>query len=136
MTHHPPLDADALAFTPVPTSSTRRDGWTPERQHGFIAALAEHGGVAVAARSVGMTPQSARRLRLRSQAETFSRAWDLAVEEGRMKAADRALALGRTGEFVPLFRNGRQVGIRKRLNNRLLFAACYGEPMSRYERIR
>jgi hypothetical protein len=129
---HP--DADPLAFTPVPTAP-RRDGWTPERQRAFIAALAGHGGVAAAARSVGMTPQGARKLRLRPQGESFARAWDAAVEEGRMKAADKALALARAGEFIPLFRNGRQIGVRKRLDNRLLFAACYGEPMSRYDRI-
>lgn len=134
MTHPPHLDADPFDFTPVPISP-RRDGWTPERQRAFIAALAEHGGVAAAARSVGMTPQGARKLRRRAQAEGFSYAWDIAVDEGRMKAADRALAIARDGEFIPIFRNGRQIGMRQRHNNRLLFAACYGEPASRYDRV-
>jgi len=36
----PPLDEeDPLAFHPVPSSSTRHDGWTPERQRRFIQAL-------------------------------------------------------------------------------------------------
>ena len=44
-----PLDDDPYDFTPVATAS-RSDGWTADRQRRFIAALAEHGGVAVAAR--------------------------------------------------------------------------------------
>ena len=73
MTDSPHPDDDPLVFTPVPASS-RHDGWTAERQRTFIAAVAEHGGVAAAARSVGMTPQGARKLRLRPDAEDFARA--------------------------------------------------------------
>ena len=29
---------DPLAFDPVPSASTRHDGWTPERQRGFVYA--------------------------------------------------------------------------------------------------
>lgn len=32
-------------FTPVPRKRNRYDGWTPERQRGFIEALAELGSV-------------------------------------------------------------------------------------------
>lgn len=128
-----PHTDDSLSFTPAPVLA-RRDGWTADRQRAFIAALARHGGIAEAARSVGMTPQTARRLRKRVGAEDFARAWDAAVEEGRLRAFDTALRIGRDGDYVPLFRNGRQIGIRHRFNNRLLFAACYGEPMSRYDR--
>lgn len=128
-----PLDADPLVFSPVPTTA-RHDGWSPERQRGFIAALAEHGGVAAAARSVGMTPQGARKLRTRPQAESFARAWDLAVDEGRIRSRDEALRRGMEGVLVPVTRNGKVIGTRRRFDNRLLFAACYGEPMSRYDR--
>lgn len=59
----PPADDDLPAFTPVPMTRSRHDGWTPERQRGFIAALAQSGIVARAARSVGMgtLPPGARR---------------------------------------------------------------------------
>jgi hypothetical protein len=49
--HDPqPAPAAALDFTPVPLRS-RRDGWTPERQRLYVAALARtgHGGKAAAA---------------------------------------------------------------------------------------
>jgi len=135
MTDSPdPADDDPLVFAPVPTASTRHDGWTPERQRRFVAALAEHGGVAAAARSVGMTAQTARRLRLRAGAQGFARAWDAAVAEGRERARDEALRRGREGVLVPVTYAGKVIGRRRRFDNRLLFAACYAEPMSRYER--
>ena len=125
---------DPFDFTPVPTASTRRDGWTPERQRAFITELAGHGGVAAAARAVGMTSQSANKLRRRAGAEGFAHAWDVAVEEGRLRSFDEALRRGRDGVVVPVMRAGRVVGHRRRFDNRLLFAACYGEPMTRYSR--
>jgi len=127
-------DDDPLVFTPVPSTSTRHDGWTPARQARFILLLASHGGVSAAARAIGMTPQSANRLRKRPGAEGFARAWDAALEEGRIRAHDEAMRIGREGRLVPITRNGRLVGHRRVLDNRLLFAACYGEPASRYDR--
>jgi hypothetical protein len=125
------LDTDSYDFTPVTTAS-RSDGWTPDRQRRFIAALAEHGGVAAAARSVGMTPQTANRLRKRPDAVSFARAWDKAVEEGRARSVDEALKRGLEGVVVPVMRNGKIVGHRRRFDNRQLYAACYGEPMGRF----
>jgi hypothetical protein len=127
------MDIDSIPFTPAPAGN-RHDGWTPERQRAFIAALSTHGGVAAAARSVGMTPQTARRLRKRAGAEDFARAWDLAQEDGRDRARDEALRRGREGWWAPVMRNGTVVGHRHRFDHRLLFAACYGEPSSRYDR--
>lgn len=125
---------DPLAFTPVLIASTRHDGWSPERQRAFIAALAEHGGVAAAARAVGMTPQSANRLRKRPDAESFARAWTAALFQGRQESRDEAIRRGRDGWLVPVTRRGKLVGYRRRFDSRLLFAACYAEPMSRYLR--
>ena len=64
-------------FVPVPTR-TRCDGWTPARQAQFIGALAETGSVAAAAARVGMSRESAWRLRARDLAESFAAAWDVA----------------------------------------------------------
>lgn len=133
----PPAPAepeDPLVFTPVPTAAARHDGWTPDRQRAFIAILASHGGVAAAARAVGMTQQTARRLRIRPHAESFARAWDVAIEEGRLRSYDEAVRRGRDGLVVPITRKGQVVGHRLRFNDRLLFAACYREPPSRYVR--
>jgi hypothetical protein len=126
-----PLDTDPLDFTPVATAA-RSDGWTPDRQRRFIAALAEHGGVAAAARSVGMTPQTANRLRKRPDAESFARAWDAAIDEGRARSVDEALKRGMEGVVIPVIRGGKVIGHRRRFDNRLLYAACYGEPMGRF----
>jgi len=135
MTDSPDPEADTLAFTPVPSTSARHDGWTAERQRQFIDLLATHGGVAHAARTLGMTPQTANRLRRRPGAESFARAWDLALVEGRQRAYDEAVRRGKDGVRIPVIRNGRVVAHRHRFDNRLLFAACYGEPFSRYDRL-
>ena len=62
-------------FVPVPLR-TRRDGWTVARQCGFLAQLYVTGSVALAARAVGMSRNSAYRLRAREGAEGFAQAWD------------------------------------------------------------
>lgn len=94
MSDPPPApDNDPLVFNPVPVTA-RRDGWTAERQRAFIEVLASHGSVGAAARAVGMTPQTARRLRTRPQAEGFARAWHVAAEEGRLRAIDLTTSQG------------------------------------------
>lgn len=127
----PEEDADPFDFVAVATAP-RADGWSAERQRAFIAALSSHGGVAAAARAVGMTPQSARRLRHRSDAAGFARAWDAAVDQGRCVAFDEAMRIAREGRLVPILRKGKLIGHRRRFDNRLLFAACYGVPAARF----
>lgn len=55
---------------------TRRDGWTSARQIGFLDALASTRSVSAAAASVGMSRESAYRLRARDSAGLFSALWD------------------------------------------------------------
>lgn len=110
------------AFTPVP-GRARRDGWTPERQQQFLAALARAGTVTAAARAVGMTARSAYTLRRRAGEDSgFARAWDAALERG----CDDALAIvtGRAieGELVPIIRRGRLVGEYRRYDTRAAIA--------------
>ncbi|HEX8224761.1 MAG TPA: hypothetical protein VF605_13165 [Allosphingosinicella sp.] len=66
------------SFEPA-SGRARRDGWTPERQRAFIAALARSGCVGGAAREAGMSRESAYRLRRRRGAEGFAAAWDSIV---------------------------------------------------------
>ncbi|MBX9858014.1 MAG: hypothetical protein K2Y20_00300, partial [Sphingomonas sp.] len=54
--------ADTLAFAPAPLR-TRHDGWSAQRQRDFITALADSGCITLACRAVGVSPQSAYRLR-------------------------------------------------------------------------
>lgn len=122
------MDLDLPAFTPVSTAQ-RHDGWTPDRQQQFIAALAQLGGVAAACRAVGMSAKSAYRLRARPDATEFAAAWDDALAMGRDRAFDRAIDRGLNGYTRPVRYRGRVVAQRHCYDNRLLYAACYGEPM-------
>ena len=58
---------------------TRRDRWTVERQLGFLTALARTRCVTRAAASVGMSRESAYRLRQRSDGALFAAQWDRAL---------------------------------------------------------
>jgi hypothetical protein len=121
---------DPFAFTPVPVT-TRRDGWTPERQRAFIDALAEHGCVSLAARTVGMTPQTANRLRKRAGSEDFARAWDAARNIGQQIMYDEALLQSLHGRLVPVTYAGRIIRYRRVYDSRLMIAACYGIALER-----
>lgn len=83
----PPRDPDPdvqiealLQFEPVARQTRRHDGWSPARQHGFIAALARLGDVDRAAHSVGRTASGAWKVRTSAEAEGFSDAWDAALD--------------------------------------------------------
>jgi hypothetical protein len=56
----------------------RYDGWTEEKQRRFIEVLADTGIVTAAAKAVGMSRESAGRLRRSPQGAAFARAWDAA----------------------------------------------------------
>ena len=81
----------APAFTPVPLRY-RHDGWTPERQRLYVAALAATGHLGKAARAVGMTEQSAAKLRRRPGAASFDAACTAAYLGARRRWAMARLA--------------------------------------------
>jgi len=115
----------AFPFEPVPSASKRHDGWTPERQRTFIAALARIGVVAMAARAAGMSRKSAYKLRERAGPESgFARAWDEALSAGRaavdLALFDRAV----NGAEIPYYYRGVLCGMKRVYNDRLLIAAC------------
>lgn len=68
-----------LRFTPVERRNKRHDGWPPERQRGFIAALAREGNVDRAAHHVDRTASGAWTVRNSAGADEFSDAWDKAL---------------------------------------------------------
>lgn len=74
------------AFLPVPLRA-RRDGWTPQRQARFIGLLAQTGCVRRAARMVGLSRESAYRLRRHPRAGSFNAAWNTALT-GRTEAPE------------------------------------------------
>ncbi len=114
----------------------------------FLAHLYFTGSVTAAARAVGMTRESAHRLRVRKGAESFAGAWDrvLAPPGGGHCAGPRAdyrkvtnCALTtriEKGLVKPMIHRGRMVAIRPKLDNASLFrllrrldASCANEPL-------
>ena len=102
-----------LRFAPAPVRA-RHDGWTPDRQLRFVLAIARGAGPGEAARSVGMSRQTAHALRRKPGAEGFAAAWDAAAA-----FTDRAALAGRAGPagafgletiMVPRFYRGRLIG--------------------------
>ncbi|WP_420607969.1 hypothetical protein [Novosphingopyxis sp.] len=114
-------EPDPLDFTPVPCRT--RHGWTAARQRGFIAGLARIGLVKPAAAEVGMSRQSAYRLRSRAGAESFAAAWDAAVELGLGASCSAAIERALNGVVIPYFYGGLQRGAWRQYDNRLLLAA-------------
>ena len=95
-----PAYARVPPFLPVPLRA-RGDGWTPERQARFVGLLAETGSVAEAARRVGLTRESAWRLRRRIGAASFAHAWDAVVALRRGEpAAKRKVTLDELSDYV------------------------------------
>ena len=107
-------------FTPVPRKCKRHDGWTPERQRGFIEALADLGSVRAAAHSQGMTPESAYQLRRQPGADEFAAAWEAALAHGVKRIEDVAMDRALNGVEVPVYSYGKLVGTRIQYNDRLL----------------
>ena len=115
-TTHRPIEtvtllADAPEFIPVPMARARHDGWTPQRQRMFIAALSATGTVDSAARSVGMTRMAAYNLRKREGAESFGQAWDLAIGTGRARVFDYAMDRALNGVTTLRLRLGGTIDI-------------------------
>jgi hypothetical protein len=116
------LPLEDLAFAPVPVKA-RHDGWTAERQRGFVLRLALLGCVSSAARAVGKSRESAYRLREHSGAAGFAAAWDKAQGWGRERASDLGLERAILGETRDVYYRGRKIGQQVRYDNRLLLSA-------------
>lgn len=97
----------------------RHDGWTPERQTGFLEALASTACVRAAAAAVGMSAAGAYALRARPEAQAFRLAWDAALDLGVRQLADAALSRAIHGVARPVFFQGEQVGERRHYDERL-----------------
>lgn len=106
-------------FTPVPRKY-RHDGWTPERQKAFIAALADTGSVTRAAAMVNMAQVNCYTLRRAPGAEGFRRAWEAALDFGVARLKDIAFERAIDGYLVPVFVAGKLLGFRRRHNDALL----------------
>ena len=132
-----PASGETLPENPPPGTlpraiplRARHDGWTPDRQHDFITALAETGCVTEAAAAVGKSPRSAYRLRARGEAGIFRQAWDIALDYAIRNLTDVALSRAINGVARPVFYKGEQVGERRYYNERLTqFLLRYRDPV-------
>ena len=113
------FDPTEFEWRPVPRRP-RKDGWTPEVQQRFIAALMRTGMVERACEEVGMSVRSAYDLRNAPGGEGFARAWRAAL----MRAADRVLDLAFeqaiVGEEIPVHdQDGVRTGVKWKYNTRM-----------------
>ena len=96
---------DLLDFAPVPRKK-RVDGWTPERQRAFIAALSATGSKRQAALAIGMQPYGVDQLLKAEGNDSFKAAYERAVaiaqQNGSMKIARGvADAAARNAQLTP-----------------------------------
>ena len=98
----------------------RHDGWTLERQLGFLEALAVTGNVTNAAAAVGMSFASAYRLRGRAGAEAFRFGWKAAQEMAYFQLRDLAMTRVEAGTDAAIVYHGAITGNRKIFSDRLL----------------
>jgi hypothetical protein len=110
--------APALALArPIPSAHERH--WSRAKMARFLTELAATHSVAAAARVVGMSRQSAYRLKARLRDLPFDLAWEAAVQSGydalHQAALDRAL----NGVEVPVHHRGELVGTRRVFDERL-----------------
>jgi hypothetical protein len=125
----PESSAPVLDFDTVPVRD-RHDGWTAERQHAFIAALAESGCVNEACKTVGMTSQSAYRLCRHFDAQGFRLAWDAALDYAIRRLSDAVYSRAIHGVAVPHYYKGEVVGEHRRYDERLaMFLLRYRDPL-------
>ena len=115
-------------FHPVPLRS-RHDGWSEARQCAFLGHLYLTGSVSAAARAVGLSRESAYRLRRREGAGSFARAWDAVLtppgtghlpplDADARKVTDAALFQRlQTGLIAPVIHRRRVTAMRRKPDN-------------------
>ncbi len=100
----------------------RRDGWTPERQEGFLDALGQTCNVARAAAAVGMSASTAYRLRARPEGEAFGQAWDMILDYTQSNLEARFIDLALNGWQQPVIHKGRIIGEQTVVSDKLMVA--------------
>jgi hypothetical protein len=148
-THTPPACTDAPASALPATNSydpaeyrwvpvrrkPRHDGWTDEKQRRFIEVLADTGLVSLAAKTVGMSRESAGRLRRSPHGAPFARAWDAARQHAGCALEDIAFERAIEGAEHNVYNEFGEVICTKRVyNDRLLTFLLRNLKPERYAR--
>ena len=118
----PDTDYDPADYRWVPVRRRPRlDGWTEEKQRRFIEVLADTGLVGAAAKAVGMSRETAYRLRRSAHGAAFARAWDAARHHAGGLIEDIAFERAIHGVEQDVYdANGEVVSARLVYDNRLL----------------
>lgn len=115
----PSVDLDTSDPRHLTADSVSAERWTKSKMADFLRMLACTHSVSSAARSVGMSRQSAYKLRARLKGAPFDIAWETAFQHGYDALAHAALERALHGVEVPVFRGGEQVGSYRRYDERL-----------------
>ena len=103
----------------APPSRNRHAGWTRAKMVTFLRELAASQSVAQAASAVGLTRQSAYRLRDRLVGTPFALGWEVALEAGLTQLAHAMLDRAVNGVEVPHYYKGELVGTSRQYDERL-----------------
>lgn len=124
-----PRSAPSAAATPAAPASDspppphhdvpREDRWNKFKLAEFLRALAATQCVKSAAAAVGMSRQSAYKMRNRLKGEPFDIAWEAAFQHGYDALHQAALERALFGVEVPIYHGGEQVGTRRHFDERL-----------------
>jgi hypothetical protein len=107
--------------TPDPDEPATRQ-WTPPKMAAFLRHLTATHSVAESARRVGMSRQSAYKLRARLKGQPFDLAWECTTRRQFDALAQAALDRALNGVEVPHFHNGELVHTSRRYDERLTVA--------------
>jgi hypothetical protein len=110
---------DQLTHQEIEAIGRRHNVWTRGKMRRFLCALSETGSVSAAAAEVGMSRQSAYRLRARLSGEPFDGAWKTALEFGLQQLAHAALDRALNGVEEDVWYHGEVVGKRVRHDTHL-----------------
>lgn len=117
-------------FCPVPLRPTH-NAFSPRLQAHFLGYLAETGSVAQACARVGMSRQSAYRLRTKPGAESFVAAWEVALGRPKPRVTSPDLEYLAYHGYIRLrFRAGKYLGAWQKPD-----AAAHLKLLRRYDRV-
>ncbi|HEX8447598.1 MAG TPA: hypothetical protein VF649_13410 [Sphingomonas sp.] len=116
----PTVSPQSAVARPAPSGhGTCADGWTPDRQARFLAAIAEGFLVRDACQLVGLTPTAAYAFRRRAGGAAFALGWAAANLHAREVLADTLFARALEGQVDIITRADGSVVERHRYDNRL-----------------
>lgn len=103
----------------VNSRSATPERWTKQRMADLLRELGASHSVAGAAKAVGMSRQSAYRLRARLKGQPFDIAWEAAFQHGYDALHQAALERALHGIELPVYHRGEVVGTRRHFDERL-----------------